>query len=163
VGDWPSNRSLPAVGNRAGLRRARRVLALYLSLLFVVFLGMVLLTVTSRYEGVRENILVYVLLTVIATASAISGYLLTVGRAPWAVYAEEGTLVIRERFGAVRRIPIDATLAIRYLRRSPESVLSPEATETVRVFSYRMKPREYVVADGFFATLPELAAALAVR
>lgn len=149
--------------NRAGLRRARRLLGLYLGLLLVVYLGVVALMASSPYEGVRDDLPVYLLLGVIAAVSAIAGYFLTVGRAPWAVYVAEGSLVVRERFGNVRRYPIDGSLRIRFVARNDASLLSPEATETVRLSAYEMKTREYVLADGFLAGVPELADALGAR
>ncbi|HEV2316910.1 MAG TPA: hypothetical protein VGV89_04975 [Thermoplasmata archaeon] len=150
-------RDLPPTGNRAGMRRARRLLAFYLASLFVVYAGILALVVSSPYAAIRTDVPVYAALTVIAAISAIAGYLLTIGRAPWSVYADDGTLVIRERFGAVRRYSIDPSLRVRIIGRTERSWLSPEPIETVRVSARHDKLREYVVGEGGFSGLPELA------
>jgi hypothetical protein len=154
---------LPPHGNRAGLRRARRLLLLYLVGLLLGYAVVTIAVASSPYAGVRTDLWLYVFLSVLAAASAIGGYLLTVGRAPWAVYVVGSDLVVRERFGRVRRFPIDPSLQVRYTQSSGPSFLSPEPTDTVRIRAKRGPVREYVVEKGRFDELPELAEVLLVR
>jgi hypothetical protein len=153
---------LPKHGNRAGLRRARRLLLLYLAGLLVGYGAIVALLASSPYEGVRTNTILYLFLSVLAAGSACAGYLLTVGRAPWAVYVDSADLVVRERFGRVRRFPIDDSLRVRFTQTSGPSFLSPEATETVRISTKKIPAHEYVVERGWFDAMPQLADALVV-
>ncbi|MHB8352352.1 MAG: hypothetical protein ACYDFT_06685 [Thermoplasmata archaeon] len=142
------------LGNRAGYRRGRRLLLLYLLAVFLLYFAILLLLVTSRYPGVREDFFAYGLFTVIASASAIAGYLVTVGRAPWAFYSTGSQLVIRERFGRVRRFPIGPELRVTLVRHIEPGVLSPEPTEVIRV-TYAQRPtREYLLAQGTLDALP---------
>jgi hypothetical protein len=153
---------LPKHGNRAGLRRARRLLVLYLAGLLVGYGAIVALLASSPYVGVRTNAILYVFLSVLAAGSACAGYLLTVGRAPWTVYVDGSDLVVRERFGRVRRFPIRDDLRVRFTQVSGPSFLSPEPTETVRISTKKIAAHEYVVERGWFDTMPQLADALIV-
>ncbi len=155
--------ALPPHGNRAGLHRARRMLLLYLGTLALLYGIVVVLVAGSHYSGVRDDLLLYVALSVIASISALAGFVLTVGRAPFAVYVDQNDLVVRERFGGLRRFPIDPTLRIGLRGREGPGFLSPEPTETVRVSSSRHKEREYVLEEGLLARLPELADRLPAR
>jgi hypothetical protein len=154
---------LPPHGNRAGFRRARRLLVLYLIGLLIGYATVSSLIASSPYAAVRDDWVLYVFLSVLAAVSAIAGYILTVGRAPWAVYVDGRDLVVRERFGRVRRFPIDAGLEVRYTQSSGPSFLSPEPTDTVQIRSRRGRVREYVVEKGRFDDLPQLAELLLVR
>lgn len=146
----------PTRGNQAGYRRGRRLLGGYLLAVFLLYFLILLLLVTSRYPGVRDNFVAYGLFTAIASASAVSGYILTLGRAPFAFYASDGQLVIRERFGGVRRFPIGPELRVTVFRQIPKGAFSPEPTEAVRV-QYRERPtREYLLANGTLEGLSEL-------
>jgi hypothetical protein len=147
----------PAVGNRAGLRRAQRLRSVYLGLLAAAYALVIVMMAASPYAGVRTDVPVYALLSVVAAGSAILGYVVTIGRAPWAVYVDEGMFVVRERFGSVRRFPIDGGLEIRVVARHPVGPLSPEATETVRVKSGTQAAREYVLPSGLVTGFPGLA------
>lgn len=149
--------SLPPHGNIGGLKRARRLLYLYLLLLAVLYAGVVVLVAGSRYAAIRTDVALYAVLSVIASISALAGFWLTVGRAPWAVYVAVDDLVVRERFGAVRRFPLDDTLRIDPRGRQPQGFLSPRPTETVRVSSSRVPAREYVLDEGLLDDIPELA------
>jgi hypothetical protein len=153
--------TLPPHGNRAGVRRARRLLVLYLGVLLVLYAAVVLLVVGSPYPGVRDDLVVYAALSVIAAVSAVAGYVLTLGRAPFACYVAGRDLVVRERFGGVRRFPLDGSLRISVRARPAPGLLSPEPTETVRVSSAQNKAREYVLEQGFLEGLPELAGLVA--
>lgn len=154
--DRPGSRPSPTRGNQAGYRRGRRLLYGYLLAVFLLYFLILLLLVTSRYPGVRENFVAYGLFTAIASASAVSGYILTLGRAPVAFYTSDGQLVIRERFGGVRRFPIGPGLRVTVYRRIPMGAFSPEPTEAVRVQYGDRATREYLLANGTLEGLPEL-------
>jgi hypothetical protein len=155
--------SLPPHGNRGGLRRARRMLFLYLLALAILYGGVVLLVATSPYGAVRNDLPIYVALSAIASASALAGFVMTLGRAPFAVYVDRDDLVVRERFGSVRRFPLDATLKVSRQGHRAAGFLSPEPTETVRLSSARQKEREYVLEDGLLSSFPELQGRTAAR
>lgn len=139
---------MPPTANRAGYRRGRRLLFAYLATLFGLYVVIVLLLATSRYAGAREDLAAYLVFTVIASVSALAGYAITVGRAPWAFYVEGGTLVIRERFGRVRRFALGPELAVTAWRQPETGLFSPEPTEVLRLTHGREAPREYVLARG---------------
>lgn len=139
---------LPTHGNRAGLRRVRRLAALYLAGLALVYLLVTSLAASSPYPGVRDNLVLYGLLSAIGAASAVVGYVTTLRRAPFAIYTEGETLIVRERFGRVRRFPIDPTLRVELVRRRERGLLDPEPTETVRIGSGRLPTREYILEAG---------------
>jgi hypothetical protein len=151
------------LGNRPGLRRARRLLLLYLLAVFAFFSAVVALFASSPYDAIRTDVPAYAVLFAVAAASAIGGYFLTVGRAPWSIAPEGSLLVVRERFGATRRYAIDGNLRVRVVSRSEGGWLSPEPTETVRVSSGRAPAREYVVGAGVVTDRPEIADAIVMR
>jgi hypothetical protein len=133
------------------------MLVLYLLVLFPLYAIVTGLMATSPYEGVRTDVAGYAVLSGIAMVSVLVAYLLTVGRAPWAMYASAGDLVVRERFGRVRRFPIDESLRVVSVRRSPASFFSPEPTETVQVSARDKSTAEYVVGPAVLAEIPEIA------
>lgn len=143
----------PSIGNRAGYRRARRLLALYLGTVVAAYLAMLALIASSPYAAIRQDAPIYAILSAIGAGSVMAGYLITIGRAPFAYYLRDGELVIRERFGSVRRYPVDAGLEVRVVGRHPPSLLSPEPTETIRLRSPGRREREYVLPAGSGETL----------
>lgn len=145
--------------NRSGYRRARRLLVAYLLAVFLLYLAILLLLVTSHYAGVREDFSAYVLFTVIASGSAMAGYVMTVGRAPWALYSTGSELVIRERFGAVRRYPMGPELGVTLIRRIGTGVFTPEPVEEIRVTFGQRSAREYLVDLGTLESLTEISRA----
>lgn len=147
------------MGNRPGLARARRLLLLFLVALFGAYAVVISAMASSSYSAVRTDVAVYALFTAVALGSAMAGFVMTVGRAPWAVYVGERDLVVRERFGAVRRYPIDDSLRITVVARNGPSFLSPMPTETARVGSAHLKTREYILGPEVLEGIPEVGSA----
>ena len=146
----PATRFQP---NRGGTARAWRLFAVYAIALLAIYLLFLALALTSPVEGVRDNALPWLYLSVVTAALAAAGWLLTLGRTPSGAILRSEELVVRERTGRLRRFPAHALSERKVVHRYSPSLLGPQATEFVELRTSDRGRRTYLVGEGFFEDL----------
>jgi hypothetical protein len=136
------------IANTAGTTRGTRLFGLYLLLLAVIYLLFVGLAVTSRPASPATNSLAWGLFSGLAALFGISGWWVTLGRAPRGVRMLGEEFAVQERLGRIRRFP--STTERHVVRRFPASPLGPEPTEFVELTERDGVKRTYLVGESFF-------------
>lgn len=121
--------------------------------LFVIYL--ISLGIASQGPGgLGATAGAWVVFTVIAVLFALVAWLLTLARAPRGAWVGLSEVVVRERFGGLRRFAGLATLRVEVTQRYARGWLSREPTELVRLSESGGPTRMYLVTEGFFQSEP---------
>jgi hypothetical protein len=137
--------------NLGGSGRARRVFLFYLVSVVLLFGAFTALQFASPYPGVRDNFVASGTLALIALLAVAGGYAVTMGRAPRALRAEGESVVILERWGRERRLPVAAALAPSSVKAHPPFLLGVGWTETVELTWPGGARRAYLLEKGLLA------------
>jgi hypothetical protein len=137
--------------NQGGSDRARRVFLFYLVSVVLLFGAFTALQFASPYPGVRDNFVASGTLALIALLALAGGYAVTMGRAPRTLRAEGESVVILERWGRERRLPVAAALAPSSVKAHPPFLRGAEWTETVELTWPGGARRAYLLERGLLA------------
>lgn len=146
----------PSAGYRNNSAGSERGLRLF----FFFAVGLLLIYLTSLGiasqgpGGLGATAGAWVVFTVIAVVFAIVALLLTLARAPRGAWVGLTEVVVRERFGRLRRFAGLASLRVDVTQRYARGWLSHEPTELVRLSESGGATRVYLVAEGFFEAEP---------
>jgi hypothetical protein len=146
----------PSAGYRSNAAGSERGLRLF----FFFAVGLLVIYLTSLGiaaqgpGGLGATAGAWVVFTVIAVVFALVAWLLTLARAPRGAWVGLTEVVVRERFGHLRRFSGLATLRVDVTQRYARSWLSHEPTELVRLSESGGSTRMYLVNEGFFEAEP---------
>jgi hypothetical protein len=149
----PSGTGARFTENRAGTRRATRLFGMFVGVLLVIYLAFAALTLASPSPGVRSNVATWAVFSGMALVVALWGWLITFGRTPRGAVRRGSEIVVRERLGRPRRIPMDEATQPTVVHRYGRSLFGPEPTEFVEVRTTDQVKRTYLVGEEFFARL----------
>ncbi|MCI4364073.1 MAG: hypothetical protein L3K13_07235 [Thermoplasmata archaeon] len=137
--------------NDGGMDRAARVFLLYVGFLLVLFVIFTGAQLASPYPGVRDNLLGTAALALIALLAAAGGFAITMGRAPRALRAERGAVVILEWWGRERRLPVGPASSPTSVKGHPPFLFGTGWTETVELTWPGGARRVYLLERGLLA------------
>jgi hypothetical protein len=119
--------------NTAGLERARRLVAIYLFSLFVLYVGFVVVDLTGPGAGAMTGGSGFDVFSGLAAAFAVGGLVLTLSPVPRAVELTTSGVVVVEWTGRRRQFPPLEELRVDVVRRYPAGLLSSSEVEAVEV------------------------------
>jgi hypothetical protein len=139
--------------NAAGTGRGLRLFAMFGFALLAIYLLFLGLTATSPSPGIRSNLDVYAILTLLTLALGAVGAAVTLLRAPSGVAFADDAVIVSERLGRRRRWPLPPQLRLHILQRYPRGLFGGEPTELVELSDGKGHRSAYLVGRGFFDRL----------
>lgn len=140
------------VPNAAGTARAVRLFVAFLALLLVIYLLFVGLALSTRGASPAGNAIAWGIFSAFAAGFAISGWTITLGRAPRGFWRRSGELAVKERLGRVRRFPANGVPKVA--KRFGAGPLGPEPTIFVELTGTDGAKRTYLVGEGTIERSP---------
>jgi hypothetical protein len=143
--------------NQAGLERARRLTAIYvgtLAVLYVVFVALDRSAAGGSTSAVDTGLISF---TVIAAAIGALGAFVALSPAPRAIEIRPDSVTVVEWWGHRRTFPPVAELTVSVLRRYPSSFLSSRDVESLEIGTRARGRKTYQFEVGLFPKPPERA------
>ena len=134
--------------NRGGTRRALRIGMVYAGAVLVLTVILVVLDLSGPYATRPGELQGLELFLAVAALLVVGSLLLALSPAPRSVVLRGDSLVVVGRWGTRRAFGAPGSFSHRVLREFPETRLSPDPVEVVRVTDLRGRSVTYEVERG---------------